>query len=183
MNKLLYGGAVVVGVICALIGVPIDFVLFGLTLVGVALFHHHTLQVALTGLAVVTLYKLGFTGFKTGPGLGGLGAAHGARVDHPHEPARPAARFRAAFEPFRAQQGARGAAALPARRLERRLHAPRHGVRAVLVPGQHRRRARSAAPWRRGCSARRCISATSPPSSPRRTRAAPAAWWATPPRP
>jgi Na+/H+ antiporter NhaD/arsenite permease-like protein len=50
----------------------IDFVLFALTLTGVALFHRHTLAVALTGLAVVTLYKLGFTGFKTGPGLGGL---------------------------------------------------------------------------------------------------------------
>ena len=72
MNKALFGGAVVVGVVCALIGVPIDFVLFGLTLVGVALFHHYTLQVALTGLAVVALYKLGFTGFKTGSGLGGL---------------------------------------------------------------------------------------------------------------
>ncbi|MCD6042586.1 MAG: hypothetical protein K0R40_2189, partial [Burkholderiales bacterium] len=74
MNKALFAGAVVVGVVCAAIGVPIDFVLFGLTLSGVALFHHHTLQVALTGLAVVALYKLGFTGFKTGPGLGGLGA-------------------------------------------------------------------------------------------------------------
>ncbi|MCC6211953.1 MAG: citrate transporter [Burkholderiales bacterium] len=55
-------------------GVPVDFVLFGLTLAGVALFHRHTLQVALAGLAVITLYKLGFTGFKTGPGLGGLGS-------------------------------------------------------------------------------------------------------------
>jgi Na+/H+ antiporter NhaD/arsenite permease-like protein len=50
----------------------IDFVLFALTLAGVALFHRHTLAVALSGLALVTLYKLGFTGFKTGPGLGGL---------------------------------------------------------------------------------------------------------------
>ena len=33
------------------LGVPVDFMLFGLTLAGVALFHHHTLQVALTGLA------------------------------------------------------------------------------------------------------------------------------------
>ncbi|MSQ64005.1 MAG: citrate transporter [Betaproteobacteria bacterium] len=57
------------------LGVPIDFVLFALTLAGVALFHHHTLQVALIGLAVITLYKVGFAGFKTGPGLGGL-AAH-----------------------------------------------------------------------------------------------------------
>ena len=53
--------------------IPIEFLLFGLTLAGVALFHHRTLQVALTGLAVITLYKLGFAGFKTGPGLAGLG--------------------------------------------------------------------------------------------------------------
>jgi Na+/H+ antiporter NhaD/arsenite permease-like protein len=55
-----------------ILGVPMDFVLFALTLLGVALFHRYTLQVALTGLAVITLYKLAFTGFKTGPGLGGL---------------------------------------------------------------------------------------------------------------
>ena len=54
------------------LGIPLDFVLFGLTLLGVALFHHHTLQVALTGLAVITIYKLGFTGFKEGDGLPGL---------------------------------------------------------------------------------------------------------------
>jgi Na+/H+ antiporter NhaD/arsenite permease-like protein len=57
---------------CAVAGVPVEFVLFGLTLVGVALFHHRVLQVALSGLAVIVLYKLAFTGFKTGPGLGGL---------------------------------------------------------------------------------------------------------------
>jgi Na+/H+ antiporter NhaD/arsenite permease-like protein len=50
-----------------------EFVLFGLTLAGVALFHTRTLQVALIGLGAITLYKLGFTGFKAGPGLGGLG--------------------------------------------------------------------------------------------------------------
>jgi Na+/H+ antiporter NhaD/arsenite permease-like protein len=68
----LFVGALVVGAAAAGLGVPVDFVLFALTLAGVALFHHHTLQVALTGLAVITLYKLGFTGFKTGAGLGGL---------------------------------------------------------------------------------------------------------------
>ena len=31
-------------------GIPVDFILFALTLLGVALFHHHTLYVALTGL-------------------------------------------------------------------------------------------------------------------------------------
>ena len=69
----LFAGAIVVAAACAALGVPVDFVLFGLTLAGVALFHRHTLQVALAGLAVIVLYKLGFTGFKTGPGLGGLG--------------------------------------------------------------------------------------------------------------
>jgi Na+/H+ antiporter NhaD/arsenite permease-like protein len=55
-----------------LLGIPVDFILFAVTLLGVALFHRHTLQVALAGLAAITLYKLAFTGFKTGPGLGGL---------------------------------------------------------------------------------------------------------------
>src|SRR6187455_420220 len=53
-------------------GVPVDFILFGLTLIGVAIFHHKTLQVALGGLAAIVLYKLFLTGFKTGSGLGGL---------------------------------------------------------------------------------------------------------------
>jgi len=69
----LFAVAVVIAIACAALGVPVDFVLFALTLAGVALFHHHTLQVALIGLAVIVLYKLGFTGFKTGPGLAGLG--------------------------------------------------------------------------------------------------------------
>ena len=56
----------------AVFGIPVDFILFALTLLGVALFHRHTFYVALTGLAVITLYKLAFTGFKTGPGLPGL---------------------------------------------------------------------------------------------------------------
>ena len=55
-----------------LFGIPVDFIMFALTLLGVALFHHRTLQVALTGLAAIIAYQLLFTGFKTGPGLGGL---------------------------------------------------------------------------------------------------------------
>ena len=53
-------------------GIPVDFILFGLTLLGVAIFHHKTLQVALTGLTVVTAYKLLFTGFRQGEGISGL---------------------------------------------------------------------------------------------------------------
>ncbi len=69
----LYVGALILGGAALVMGVPMDFVLFGLTLAGVALFHRHVLWVALIGLAVITLYKIGFTGFKTGPGLGGFG--------------------------------------------------------------------------------------------------------------
>ena len=54
-------------------GIPVDFILFALTLLGVALLHHHTLMVALTGLTAITLYKLGFTGFHGVEGFAGLG--------------------------------------------------------------------------------------------------------------
>jgi Na+/H+ antiporter NhaD/arsenite permease-like protein len=53
-------------------GIPVDFILFALTLLGVAIFHHKTLQVALSGLAAILLYKLIFTGFRPGPGFAGL---------------------------------------------------------------------------------------------------------------
>ncbi len=53
-------------------GIPLDFFLFGLTLLGVALFHHHTLKVALAGLAVITVYKLLFADFSGVPGFAGL---------------------------------------------------------------------------------------------------------------
>ena len=52
--------------------IPIDFILFALTLVGVALFHHHTLKVAVTGLAVITLFKIAFSPFAEGAGVPGL---------------------------------------------------------------------------------------------------------------
>ncbi|MCP5249424.1 MAG: citrate transporter [Candidatus Accumulibacter sp.] len=58
-----------------LFGIPLDFILFAVTLLGVALFHHHVLKVALAGLVVISLYKIAFTGFKTGDGIGGF-ASH-----------------------------------------------------------------------------------------------------------
>ena len=55
-----------------LFGIPIDFVLFAATLLGIALFHRHTLLIALGGLVAITAYKLSITGFKDGAGLAGL---------------------------------------------------------------------------------------------------------------
>ena len=55
-----------------LAGIPLDFILFALTLLGVALFHHHTFNVAMAGLAAIVAYKLAFSGFKTGTGVAGL---------------------------------------------------------------------------------------------------------------
>jgi len=47
----------------AIFGVRIEFILFAITLLSVALFHHHTLKVALTGVTIITLYKIVMTGF------------------------------------------------------------------------------------------------------------------------
>lgn len=52
--------------------IPIEFILFALTLAGVAVFHRHTLAVALSGLAAITFFKFRFTGFAEAPGLEGL---------------------------------------------------------------------------------------------------------------
>ena len=53
-------------------GIPVDFFLFAFTLLGVALFHHHTLKVAVCGLVVITLYQLAFGNFSGTPGVVGL---------------------------------------------------------------------------------------------------------------
>jgi Na+/H+ antiporter NhaD/arsenite permease-like protein len=45
----------------SVLGVATEFILFGLTLLGVALLHRHTLQVALVGLSSVLLLKLSTT--------------------------------------------------------------------------------------------------------------------------
>ena len=55
-----------------LVCIPAEFILFAVTLLGVALFHHYTLTVALTGLAAITAFKLAYTGFTAGPGVLGL---------------------------------------------------------------------------------------------------------------
>jgi Na+/H+ antiporter NhaD/arsenite permease-like protein len=66
LNAMADGGLPMLG------GIPVDFILFALTLLGVALFHQATLYVALTGLLTISLYKILFTGFKTGVGIAGF---------------------------------------------------------------------------------------------------------------
>ena len=51
---------------------PVEFVLFGVTLACVALFHDRTLEVAAGGLAAIVAYKLALTGFHDAPGFAGL---------------------------------------------------------------------------------------------------------------
>lgn len=52
--------------------IPLEFLLFGATLFGVALFHNYTLHVGLTGLFAISTYKIFVTGFATGAGLTGF---------------------------------------------------------------------------------------------------------------
>ena len=54
---------------------PVEFLLFGLTLAGVALFHRRALPIAAAGLAAVIAYQWLFAAFPAGPGAAGL-AAH-----------------------------------------------------------------------------------------------------------
>lgn len=58
--------------------IPPEFILFALTLLGVAIFHHRTFTVAVVGLALVIAYKLLFSDFSGHAGLPGL-TAH---LDH-----------------------------------------------------------------------------------------------------
>ncbi len=54
--------------------VPLEFLFFAAVLLGVALFHHFTLRVAVTGAIVIALYKVIWSPFKYGAGIAGLGS-------------------------------------------------------------------------------------------------------------
>ena len=54
------------------LGIPFEFILFALTLISVALFHNKTFEVSMTGVVVIALYKILFTGFKWGAGVSGF---------------------------------------------------------------------------------------------------------------
>ncbi len=51
---------------------PFEFLIFGLTLAGVAILHRHALPIAAAGLAAVIAFEWLFTQFPAGPGASGL---------------------------------------------------------------------------------------------------------------
>jgi Na+/H+ antiporter NhaD/arsenite permease-like protein len=53
-------------------GIPLDFILFAFVLLGVAVFHHHTLRVAFWGMVIIAAYKILFGDFAGTPGVAGL---------------------------------------------------------------------------------------------------------------
>ncbi len=55
-----------------MMNIPPEFVLFAITLAGIALFHRHTLAIALTGLGAIVAYKFAFAGFTHGAGIDGF---------------------------------------------------------------------------------------------------------------
>ncbi len=55
--------------------VPLEFVWFACVLLGVAMFHNYTLPIALGGAVFIGLYKVLFSPFSLGAGVGGL-ASH-----------------------------------------------------------------------------------------------------------
>ncbi len=56
----------------SLLSIPVELWMFGAILAAVAVFHRHTLVVALTGVAAIAAYRGAVTGFKDGPGFQGL---------------------------------------------------------------------------------------------------------------
>ncbi len=162
--------------------IPIEFLLFALTLAGVALFHRHTLVVALAGLALISLYKIGFTGFKEGAGVAGLGM-------HLLHEWVILANLLGLLLGFALLSNHFEKSKIPAV-LPHWLPDDWKGAFVLLVmifvlssfsttsPPRS-----SAAPSPQRYSAARCTSAISRPSSPRPMPAAPAAWLAIPPLP
>ena len=61
----------------AISGIRIEFILFAITLIGVAVFHHKTMYVALSGLAAILIAKYVFTDFSVTEHLLGTATKEG----------------------------------------------------------------------------------------------------------
>lgn len=60
------------GEIVQVAGIPFDFILFAMVLLGVTLFQRHTLLIGLSGVVAITFFRLFTNGFREGEGLPGL---------------------------------------------------------------------------------------------------------------
>ena len=87
-------------------GIPIDFILFGLTLLGVALFHRHTLVVALAGLAAIAIQRSRLQDSRAVPASRAFVSHLGHEWVISRQPALPAHGLRIAFSPFRKESRA-----------------------------------------------------------------------------
>jgi Na+/H+ antiporter NhaD/arsenite permease-like protein len=56
----------------ALLGIPVEFVLFALMLLGVAFFHRRALAISVTGLIIILAYEAFVSSFPTGSGVPAL---------------------------------------------------------------------------------------------------------------
>ena len=56
----------------SLVAIPIEFVIFGAVLIGIAAFHRRALAITLTGLALILAYEGLVTAFPTGRGSAAL---------------------------------------------------------------------------------------------------------------
>jgi Na+/H+ antiporter NhaD/arsenite permease-like protein len=65
------------GKMAVVAGIRIEFILFALTLIGVAIFHHKTMYVALTGLAAILIAKYFFSDFSLAEHIIGTDAKEG----------------------------------------------------------------------------------------------------------
>src|SRR5687768_13564393 len=65
-------GRVMTAHAASLFGAPVEFYLFGLTLLGIAAFHKRALEISVTGLLVILAYEWLISAFPTGPGPEGF---------------------------------------------------------------------------------------------------------------
>ena len=122
-------------------GIPVDFILFGLTLLGVAVFHHYTLlsRAERAGRNHDLQTDLHRVQIRRRPDR--LCAAHAARMGDPGQPVPAADGICTALAPLREEPDSGRDAGLPARRLEGRRRAASDRVHSFRFPGQYRCRA------------------------------------------
>ena len=87
-------------------GVPVEFILFAATLAGVALFHRHTMPIAVGGATIVAIYKIAVFPVPRRGGLHRILRPSGPRVGGAREPLHAAAGLRPARALLRGKPGA-----------------------------------------------------------------------------